>query len=217
LLGPGGITASAFFGLKTLTGIEVFRFADKPLQPSVPPPLPAGWEHRCLSSPADLARLPPATLSRIAEQSGASPGDLVARGASIHVLLCDGAVVSQLNIERAGRYQMDDPRIVVHMAAGDGFLGYLYTWPDYRRRMAAQLLVAHAEPVMRRQGIQRLLTHVRATNVPSIAAFRKIGCRFSALVFADRRGRPRGSVGIRSLGLAVGPAAAQAAEPGEPA
>lgn len=203
LLGPGGLTASMFFGLKALIGIDVFRFATKPLKPTVPPPLPAGWAYLSLSSQADLTRLPAVTLSRIAEQSGASPESLLSRKASIHVLICGGAIVSQLNIETASRYQMDDPKIVVHLAAGDGFLGYLYTWPDYRRRMAAQLLIAHAEPVLRRQGLQRLVTHVRATNVPSIAAFKKLGCVFSALVSADKRGNLLGSIGIRSLGLTV--------------
>ena len=31
-LGPGGLTAALFYGVKSLTGAEVFRFAAKPLQ-----------------------------------------------------------------------------------------------------------------------------------------------------------------------------------------
>lgn len=206
LLGPGGLTASLFFGVKVLSGAEVFRFASKPLQPAPTPTLPQGWAYQRLSSLADLARLPAATATQIAAQSGPELERLLQRGCSIHVLLCGEAVVAQLNIETGPVCEVDDPKLALHLSAGDGFLGFLYTWPEFRRRGAAQLLIAATEQGMREQGLQRLVTHVRATNVPSIAVFKNLGCRFRAFVFSRAAsGALLGSLGMRRLGLQAAP------------
>jgi len=206
LLGPGGFAASVFFGFKLLSGVEVFRFASKPLQARAAPALPADWAYLRLSSPADYARLPAATATQIAAQSGAEPERLLLRGCSIHALLCGEAVVAQLNIETGPVCDVDDPKLALQLAEGDGFLGFLYTWPEFRRRGAAQQLITATEQGMREQGLKRLVTHVRATNVPSMAVFKNLGCRFRALVFSKTSGALVGSLGMRRLGLAALPA-----------
>lgn len=207
LLGPGGLTASAFFAFKLLSGLEVFRFASKALPAAAAPELPEGWAYQRLSSLADLARLPAGTATQIAAQSGPEPERLLQRGCSIHVLLCGEAVVAQLNIETGPVCAVDDPKLALHLSAGDGFLGFLYTWPEFRRRGAAQLLIAATEQGMREQGLSRLVTHVRATNVPSMAVFKNLGCRFNAVVFSRAAsGVLVGSLGMRRLGLQALPA-----------
>lgn len=201
LLGPGGLTASLFFGFKLLSGVEVFPFASKPLQTAAAPALPQGWTYHHLSSLADMARLPAATTAQIAAQSGAKPERLLQRGCTVHVLLCGEAAVAQLNIEIGPVCPVDDPKLTLHLSAGDGFLGFLYTWPEFRRQGAAQLLIAATEQGMREQGLQRLVTHARATNVPSIAVFKNQGWRFCACVFSKTSGALVGSLGMQRLGL----------------
>lgn len=201
LFGPGGGTAALYFGFKSLTGAEVFRFAAKTLRPGVPPALPSDWRYVQLRTPAELAALGPGMRAQLAAQSGAGPERLLQRGASLHALLCGELVVAQLNIERGPACEVDDPKLALHLAEGDGFLGYLHTWPEFRRRGAAQLLIAVTEQSLHERGFKRLVTHVRATNVPSIAAFKKLNYRFNALVFSKTSGRLLGALGMRHLGL----------------
>jgi len=204
LLGPGGGTAALFFGFKSLTGAEVFRFAAKSLHPGAAPVLPSDWRYVQLCTPAELAELAarmPGVRTQLAAQSGAGPERLLQRGASLHALLCGETVVAQLNIESSPACEVDDPKLTLHLAEGDGFLGYLHTWPEFRRRSAAQLLIAATEQSLRERGLKRLVTHVRATNVPSIAAFKKLDYHFNALVFSKTSGMLLGALGMRRLGL----------------
>ena len=82
-LGPGGLTAALFFGVKSLTGAEVFRFAAKPLQLGAVSALPADWRYVQLRTSADLAALGPGFRAQLGRQSGAGPERLVQRGASL--------------------------------------------------------------------------------------------------------------------------------------
>jgi hypothetical protein len=50
-------------------------------------------------------------------------------------------------------------------------------------------------------GLKRLVTHVRATNVPSIAAFKNQDFHFNAMVFSKTSGALLGALGMRRLGL----------------
>ena len=200
-LGPGGFAAALFFGFKSLTGAEAFRFAAKPLQSGAASALPPDWRYVQLCTSAELAALVPAVRAQLAAQSGAGPELLLQRGASLHTLLCGEAVVAQLNIESSPACEVDDPKLALHLAEGDGFLGFLHTWPEFRRRGAAQLLIAATEQSLRARGLKRLVTHVRATNVPSIAAFKNQGYRFNALVFSKTSGAFVGALGLRRLGL----------------
>jgi ribosomal protein S18 acetylase RimI-like enzyme len=205
LLGPGGRAAAFFFGFKSLTGAEIFRFAAKPLQPGAMPALPSDWRYVQLRTPAELAALAPGVRAQLAAQSGAGPELLLQRGASLHTLLCGQAVVAQLNIESSPVCAVDDPKLLLRLAEGDGFLGYLHTWPQFRRRSAAQQLIAATEQSLHERGFKRLVTHVRATNVPSIAAFKNLDYRFNALVFGKTSGRLLGALGMRRLGLQAEP------------
>lgn len=205
-LGPGGFTATVFFAFKSLTGVEAFRFAAKPLQPGAPPALPSDWRYVQLCTSDELVALMPGVRAQLAEQSGAGPELLLRRGASLHALLCGETVVAQLNIESSPAFEVDDPKLALRLAEGDGFLGYLHTWPEFRRRGAAQLLIATTEHGLRERGLKRVVTHVRATNVPSIAAFKHQGYRFNALVFSKTSGALVGGLGMRRLGLQAVPA-----------
>ena len=205
-LGPGGLTAALFFGVKSLTGAEVFRFAAKPLQLGAVSALPTDWRYVQLRTSADLAALGPGFRAQLGRQSGAGPERLFQRGASLHALLCGEAVVAQLNIESSPVCEVDDPKLALQLAEGDGFLGFLYTCPEFRRRRAAQQLIAATEQSLRERGLKRLVTHVRATNVPSIAAFKNQDFHFNAMVFSKTSGALLGALGMRRLGLQALPA-----------
>ena len=148
-LGPGGLTAALFFGVKSLTGAEVFRFAAKPLQLGPVPALPADWRYVQLRTSADLAALGPGFRAQLGRQSGAGPERLFQRGASLHALLCGEAVVAQLNIESSPVCEVDDPKLALQLAEGDGFVARVF------QRIVRKLVVGELE-LLQAQGIDRV-------------------------------------------------------------
>ena len=188
LLGPGGLKAASFFIVKAFVGIEVFRIICKTLDLTEMPVTPKTWRYVVLRSAEDLATLHTSTAGQLGEQAGSLSG-LFKRSGILHALVCDNKVVAQLNIETTPECEIDDPRLYLTLRKDDAFLGYLYTWPEFRRQGAAQILVAACECYMAGQGFTRLVSHVRATNVPSLAAFRQLNWAFSAWVTA----RPSGA------------------------
>lgn len=197
LLGPGGGAAAAFFAFKILTRKEVFRFATKKLSQQPPVQLPAGWQYHYIDEITGNRNLATTTIRQIASESGFH----FTKQCSHHVLLNEDQVIAQLSICSDTLCLVDDPKLILELSDGDVFLGYLYTWPDFRRRGAAQLLIAMAEQQLYQQGAKRIVTHVRATNVPSLAAFKRLGYQFSAYVISKINGSYLGSLRMKTVGL----------------
>lgn len=201
LSGSGGMRAAFFYGLKTMTKIEVFRLVwIKPLG-TLAPTLPGGWRYLRLDNLATLSALPATLLTAISAHSGSGPERLFQRAGSLHLLLCGDQVVAQLNIESAADCQIDDPQLMLKLAQTDVFLGYLFTWPSFRRLGAAQHLIAATQHDLASRGVERIIAHVRATNVPSLAAFARSGWCFDGLLFSRCSGRFLAAQGLKKLKL----------------
>jgi hypothetical protein len=189
LKGPGGLRAAVYFGLKLLARIDVFRIVWIFSQPDTPSRLPSGWRYLSLHTEKALSDFPHDIIEQAAEQCGSNPKKLLRRGGSLHLLLAGDSLVAQLSIERGPICRIDSPPLYLCMAETDAFLSYLYTWPAYRRRGAAQQLIVATVSDLSTRGVHRVIGHVRATNVPSLAAFQHANWKIGAMIICTLSGR----------------------------
>lgn len=206
LRGPGGFCAAGYFGLKLITRIDVFRIVWILAQPNTSSMLPSGWHYLSFHTEEALSRLSSDMAGRVAEQCGSDPRQLLGRGGSLHLLVTGDSLIAQLNIERGPNCRVDSPPLLLGMAETDAFLGYLYTWPAYRRQGAAQCLIAATVSDLSACNVHRVLAHVRTTNVPSLAAFEHAGWKTGATILCTLSGRLLLARGTARAGLTVRPA-----------
>ncbi len=203
LRGPGGLRAASYFGLKLITRIEVFRLVCMPAVTSAAPTLPPGWRYLNLHSTQALAGLSGDTADLVAQQCGANPQQLIERGGSLHLLLSGDSLIAQLRIDHGPHCRVDSPPLDLRMAQSDAFLSNLYTWPNYRRLGAAGYLINATISDLSRQGTHRVLAHVRATNVPSLAAFKNAGWGTCGMILCTLSGRLLMAPGAASAALCI--------------
>ena len=203
LRGPGGLRAAAFFGLKLTTRLEAFRLLWTPAHPGIALALPPDWHYVSLHQTKTLAELPKDCLLQLAQQCGSQPEQLLARGGSLHLLLQGETLVAQLSIDRGPTCQMDSPPLQLAMLPTDAFLGYLYTWPHARRQGAAGHLIKSTVGNLGQLGTNRVLALVRATNVPSLAAFQQADWHPCATLVCLPGGRLLLSPGAKGAGLTL--------------
>ena len=201
LRGPGGFRAAGFFGLKLLTRIEVFRIVYRYTQPAAIVALPPDWRYLSLHDDEALSEVSPALIEQAAEQCGAHPSEILRRHGSLHFLMTEDALVAQLSIANGPACRLDSPSLCLSMKATDAFLSYLYTWPGYRRLGAAQQLISSAVNDLAAHNIHRIIAHIRATNVPSLAAFEHAGWKSGAMVLCTPGGRLLMAPGAARSGL----------------
>ena len=201
--GPGGLRAAGYFGLKLFTRIEVFRIVWILAQSNTSLILPSGWRYLSFHTDEALSVVSNDMRERLAEQCGSSPKQLFGRGGSLHLLLTGDSLVAQLSIERGPSCRVDSPPLHLGMAETDAFLGYLYTWPAYRRQGAAKCLIAATVNDLATQNINRVIAHIRATNVPSLAAFKHAGWRTGATILCTLNGHLLMAPGVTRAGLTL--------------
>lgn len=203
LRGPGGLRAASYFGLKLLTRVEAFRVVWTSAQSNTALTLPPGWRYLTLHTAEALSGLSSDTVERVTEQCGSSPKQLLERGGSLHLLVTGDSLVAQLCIDRGPTCRIDSPPLHLSMSDTDAFLSYLYTWPTYRRRGAARYLIAATVNDLSMRDTHRVLAHVRATNVPSLAAFEHAGWQTCATILCTLSGRLLMAPGTASARLSI--------------
>lgn len=201
LQGPGGLRAACYFGLKLITRIEAFRVVWTPARPGTEPTLPPGWRYLSIHTPQDLLTLSVDTAELVTQQCGASPNQRLEQGGSLHLLLSGDSLIAQLSIDCGPNCRIDSPSLGLRMAPSDAFLSYLYTWPDYRRQRAAGYLIAATIGDLSRRSTRRVFAHIRATNVPSLAAFEHAGWQRCGRLFCTLGGRLLMAPGLANAGL----------------
>lgn len=203
LRGSGGLRAASYFGLKLIARIEVFRVVWMSAQSNTGLMLPPGWRYLSLHTAEALSSLSSDTVDRIAEQCGSSPKLLLERGGSLHLMVTGESLVAQLSIDRGPTCRIDSPPLHLSMSETDAFLSYLYTWPTYRRRGAAGYLIAATVNDLSMRGTHRVLAHVRATNVPSLAVFEHAGWQICATILCTLSGRLLMALDSARAGLSI--------------
>jgi GNAT superfamily N-acetyltransferase len=201
LTGPGGLRAAGFFGLKLLARVEVFRIVYRYAQPCEAVSLPSGWRYLSLHDDEALSAISAETLQQAAEQSGLHPREILGGRGSLHLLMIEDALAAQLTIARGPMCRLDSPPLSLSMAATDAFLSYLYTWPRHRRHGAARQLISSTVNDLAARNIHRVVAHIRATNVPSLAAFEHAGWKSGANLLCTLGGRLLMAPGAGRSGL----------------
>jgi hypothetical protein len=164
-------------------------------------PLPSGWRYLSLHDDKALSAIPAETLGQVAEQCGPSPGEILGGKGSLHLLMIGDALAAQLTISRGPKTRLDSPSLSLSMATTDAFLSYLYTWPGYRRLGAAKQLISSTVSDLATHDVNRVIAHVRATNVPSLAAFEHAGWKSEANILCTLGGRLLMAPGAERSGL----------------
>ena len=201
LKGPGGIRAAGYFGLKIFIRIDVFHVFWIVTRSYTSLILPPGWRFVSLHTAGALSDCSKHIIEQAANQCGTSPKSLVERGGSLHLLLAGDSLVAQLNIERGPSCRINAPSLHLAMGESDAFLSHLYTWPEYRRQGAARYLIAASVNNLSMYKIRRVIAHVRATNVPSLAAFEHAGWKNGATIICTLSGRLLTAFGAARAGL----------------
>jgi GNAT superfamily N-acetyltransferase len=190
----GGLKAGMFWVAKKLFGVDAhFIYAialSNMTSRTVAPKHGNAFRTAFLHSATDVGTLKPDLIDRIEDQCGSGVARLVDSGSSVYALLDGEEIVSQLNICWNPLVRVDSPaHLEIFLKPTDGFLGYLFTHPGYRGIGAASKLVAMACTDAAGRGRRRLVTHIRATNSPSLNTFEKGGWRRIGWMLTSTSGR----------------------------
>jgi len=179
----GGIEAALFWLVKVLFKAEVYFFYAVDLSEESQ----ASGAHSnnqkknqfqfiSLNTDQDLSAHPHDLIKLINAQSGWSVPRLIGKNAGVYALTQQGKVVTQTNISSNTVIEVDTPTdLNIHLDHRDVFLGYLYTYPEYRGKGAAAILLRKVCKAVFDRGYSRIVTHVRSTNIASLNTFRKCG------------------------------------------
>jgi GNAT superfamily N-acetyltransferase len=139
-------------------------------------------EAHVLATVDDLRGLPPGIEQQLNEQTGQSCLRLLQRGARIYYFSEGEVVACQLNILR-DEVIVDSPcDLAFRFEPEDTFLNYLHTRERYRGRGLARTLIRHACADLAAVGSRRCFAHIRATNHPSLTAFRNAGWKLAGRI-----------------------------------
>ncbi|WP_160810069.1 GNAT family N-acetyltransferase [Nitrosomonas sp. HPC101] len=184
LKSKGGFKAAAFWAVKKLFRMEVhFLYSIDLAQQQVLRPKPVrdtGERHAFhfigLTTAQDLALYPHALIEQLDSQSGQGVARLISSDTGVYALIEGTSVVSQVNINRSAVVHVDSPtELDIRLAPGNVFLGYLFTYPQYRGMGTAASLIGKVSQDIQKRGYSRILTHIRSTNAASLNTFRKCG------------------------------------------
>lgn len=157
-----------------------------------------------LSTPEEIKNTNPVLIDTIGLQCGQAINKLIENRAIIYALIDKQNIVSQVNIQRKALVQVDSPTLLnFHLLPKDTFLGYLFTYAQYRGQGTAPLLLQQVCDDLQKKGISRIITHIRATNTPSLNTFEKCGWVRSGWMISTINGRILKKYISKKLGISI--------------
>jgi ribosomal protein S18 acetylase RimI-like enzyme len=170
----GGAIATLLWILKRLGRIEAYRvFALSCVsEVSTANDEPPRFTFRHVLTGRDIGVIGDGVRAQLEDHLGRGLDRLVAEGSTTYFLADNDQVVCQLIIAKRSSIHLDMPTgLVLEIGPKSAFLSYLYTHDRYRRIGAAQQLLHFVSNHLAQSGYERAVTHVSATNVPSLNAF----------------------------------------------
>lgn len=205
LTNPIYLSASMYWGVRKLTGVQFHCVVAADLLSSISTPLASPLKMRVVENINDLVQLPIGLETQLDEQSGLSCRKLIEQQARIYLVTDGDKLACQLNI-RDGEVIVDSPiDLSLRFDAGTVFLNYLYTRDDYRGRGLAGELIRFACTDLVEKGFRHCLAHIRATNHASLASFRKAGWTPCGRIITTTAGRFIAAPGCEHSGMRVTP------------
>lgn len=186
----GGKRAAAFWLLRKLLRLDIYRFYAVRLQEQpAPEALPADARLLVLSNPAEVAACDSGLIAQLDPHTGSGVLGVVGQRGRVFAVVQEGHVVSQLRID-LGRAVIDTPlALCLTLRERTAFLSFLHTDPRVRQGGWARRLIAHTEAQLAREGLETCTCHVQATNVRSINTFVRAGWKPAAWLLASSGGR----------------------------
>lgn len=205
LANPIYLSATMYWGLRKLTGVQFHRVVAADLCAATSTPLALRLQMRVIKNINDLVQLPVGLETQLNEQSGLSCHKLLEQQARIYLMTDRDKLACQLNI-RDGEVIVDSPiDLSLRLDSGTVFLNYLHTRDDYRGRGLAGELIRSACADLAEKGFRRCLAHIRATNHASLTAFRKAGWVPCGRIITTTAGRFIAAPGCEHAGMRVTP------------
>jgi ribosomal protein S18 acetylase RimI-like enzyme len=192
VLAPGGGWATLYWFARALTGLDVYyvlagttRDVDRPNRS-----LPSAFNLLTIFDERDFFGLDSRAQELVDARTGMGVSSLLARGNRLYVLVEGTDPVCQLSIYHGPSVDVDTPgQLRFAFGPDKAFLAYLYTHARHRRRGTASLLLPLVAQDLRARGIEHILAHVGATNVPSLNTFSRSGWKIVGKFVANRHGR----------------------------
>ena len=198
LKSKGGVKAAAFGIVKKLFRMEVHFLYSMDLaqqqvlglKPVRDPCERQAFHFIALTTARDLALYPHALIEQLDSQSGQGIAKLIGSDTGVYALIDGTNIVSQVNINRSAVVHVDSPTdLDICLAPGNVFLGYLFTYPQYRSMGTAAFLIGKVSQNIQKHGYSRILTHIRSTNTASLNTFRKCGWARVGWILTSTSGR----------------------------
>lgn len=192
-MADGGLLASSWWLIGRLLRLDVYYFLVRDLA-SYATASSLGRsqspEFLKLTSLNDLAKAGPVLRNTLSLHSGRSPDIVINDGGAMYAFRNGASVCAQLNVQLSPISTVDTPIPMQICAAEDtAFLSFLYTYPEYRGRSMARKLIAATSHDLERMGLKRFLTHVSASNIPSLLAFKAAGWQKAGLIITSKKGQ----------------------------
>lgn len=157
-----------------------------------------------LSTPEEIQAANPKLIDTLGLQCGQDIDKLINDHTIIYALTDNQDVVTQVNIQRKTIMQVDTPSLLnFQLTPQDTFLGYLYTYSQYRGQGTAPILLHKVCNDLREKGYSRIITHIRATNTPSLNTFEKCGWSRSGWIISTIKGRILKKYLPKKLGIKI--------------
>lgn len=184
LRSKGGISAAAFWLIRTTGRIDLFKVLTLEYPPAQPGTQGHSFELVELRSASDIDTCGHAILATLDRHCGQGVAAVVSRGGRVFAAVGPAGVLCQLTIDT--RFSLIDTPcdLVVELPEGDCFLSFLYTPPESRQGGWAKALIAAVSQSLALEGIKRCLCHVQATNVRSLRTFSSAGWQVRGVLAA---------------------------------
>lgn len=203
-IAPGGRTSAFWWLAGKIARLETHQVFSRRLAPLVDA-MPRNEEcglFRSIRSDSDVMMLEPVIREQLEAHLAKGLHGLASEESAVFFLSKDRIVLSQLLIRRGPRILLDSPSgIELEIGADRDFLSYLYTPQEHRRTGAARRLLELVCVELQRERRASLIAHVRATNVPSLNAFRTGGWQQIGTLWSRAEGDWIAAVKLRAHGI----------------
>lgn len=182
----GGGVATAYWLANRLLRVETYKFLAIELPVAsikFDMPLPGECSYLCLGSKEAFAQCDPQVIDMLDRNNGVMVADTIARGGRVYAIVRGQQVLSQQRVEFGQTYTRSPYPMNLYVGEREAYFSYLYTAPTERGRGWARRLSAYAMNDLAEQGISRCMSHIRATNVASLATRLACGWRVVGLLY----------------------------------
>ena len=207
LFSQGGTIAAVLWVLKRILSVDIYGFYEYMIRNDSDKktyPIGTNCSLMALSKIVDLTKIPKELLDQFHCQSGCSLESLLLKGGIFYALLENGQPVVQVNIYGPNSVEVDTPiSMYVSVQKNSRFLGFLYTYPEFRRKGYATKLISLVMQDLIKYGVKSIVAHIRLSNIRSIRAFVKNGWTKVGIIVTSSKGSILFKTGMQQINVSL--------------